>query len=141
MHTFQEFGLKPEIIQAITELGFQNPTPIQEQTIPFILESNQDLIALAQTGTGKTAAFGLPVIENIDEQSKAVQGLILCPTRELCMQITNDLDYFAKHIAGLFVVPVYGGTSIDKQIKALGRGGQIVVGTPGRVLDLIKRKN
>jgi ATP-dependent RNA helicase DeaD len=140
MHTFQEFGLKPEIIQAITELGFQNPTPIQEQTIPFILESNQDLIALAQTGTGKTAAFGLPVIENIDEQSKAVQGLILCPTRELCMQITNDLDYFAKHIAGLFVVPVYGGTSIDKQIKALGRGGQIVVGTPGRVLDLIKRK-
>jgi len=140
MNTFQESGLRLDIIKAIDELGFEKPTPIQEETIPFILTSDQDLVALAQTGTGKTAAFGLPMIHNIDESSKAVQGLILCPTRELCMQITNDLDYFAKYIDGLFVVPVYGGTSIDKQIKALGRGGQIVVGTPGRVLDLIKRK-
>jgi ATP-dependent RNA helicase DeaD len=140
MNTFQESGLRPDIIRAITELGFEKPTPIQEKTIPFILNSDRDLVALAQTGTGKTAAFGLPMIHNIDETSKTVQGLILCPTRELCMQITNDLDYFSKYLSGLFVVPVYGGTSIDKQIQALGRGGQIVVGTPGRVLDLIKRK-
>jgi ATP-dependent RNA helicase DeaD len=140
MNTFQESGLRPDIVKAVAELGFEKPTPIQEKTIPFILSSDRDLVALAQTGTGKTAAFGLPMIHNIDELSKTVQGLVLCPTRELCMQITNDLDYFSKYLSGLFVVPVYGGTSIDKQIKALGRGGQIVVGTPGRVLDLIKRK-
>jgi len=140
MSTFQESGLKPEIIKAIEGLGFEKPTPIQEKTLPFILNSDQDVVALAQTGTGKTAAFGLPVIHHIDEHSRNVQALILCPTRELCMQITNDLDEFCKYVKGLFVVPVYGGASIDKQIKALGRGGQIVVGTPGRVLDLVKRK-
>jgi ATP-dependent RNA helicase DeaD len=140
MNTFQSSGLHSDIIKAIDELGFETPTPIQEKTIPFILNSDQDVVALAQTGTGKTAAFGLPLIHNTDAQSKLVQGIILCPTRELCMQITNDLDLFSKYIKGLFVVPVYGGASIDKQIKALKRGGQIVVGTPGRVLDLIKRK-
>ena len=140
MITFQEIGLSQDIIKAIEELGFENPTPIQEKTIPHLLSSSKDLIALAQTGTGKTAAFGLPMIQNIDRQVKSVQGLVLCPTRELCVQITNDLDLYSKYIKGLFVVPVYGGSPIDKQIKAIGRGGQIVVGTPGRVLDLIKRK-
>ncbi len=140
MKTFEESGLKPEIIKAIQELGFQQPTPIQEKTIPHIINSQKDIVALAQTGTGKTAAFGLPMIHHIDEKARGVQALILCPTRELCMQITNDLDYFSKYIRELFVVPVYGGSSIDKQISALGRGGQIVVGTPGRVLDLVKRK-
>jgi len=140
MNTFQESGLHESILKAIDELGFEKPTPIQEKTLPFLLNSDKDVVALAQTGTGKTAAFGLPMIHNIEWKSKSVQGLILCPTRELCMQITNDLDYFSKYIEGVFVVPVYGGTSIDKQISALKRGGQIVVGTPGRVLDLIKRK-
>lgn len=139
MNTFQESGLHESILKAIEELGFERPTPIQEKTLPFLLNSDKDVVALAQTGTGKTAAFGLPMIHNIEWKSKSVQGLILCPTRELCMQITNDLDYFSKYIEGVFVVPVYGGTSIDKQISALKRGGQIVVGTPGRVLDLIKR--
>jgi ATP-dependent RNA helicase DeaD len=140
MNTFQESGLREDIIKAIGELGFEKPTPIQEQTIPFILNSEMDIIALAQTGTGKTAAFGLPVIHHIEEHDKKVQALVLCPTRELCMQITNDLTLFSKYIKGLYVVPVYGGSSIDKQISALVRGGQIVVGTPGRVLDLVKRK-
>ncbi len=140
MDTFQESGLHEHIIKAIEELGFEKPTPIQEKTLPFLLSSNKDLVALAQTGTGKTAAFGLPMIHNIEWKNKSVQGIVLCPTRELCMQISNDLDYYSKYINGLFVVPVYGGTAIDKQISALKRGGQIVVGTPGRVLDLIKRK-
>lgn len=140
MNTFQESGLHEHIIKAIDELGFEKPTPIQEKTLPFLLSSGKDVIALAQTGTGKTAAFGLPMIHKIEWKSKSVQGLVLCPTRELCMQITNDLDYYSKYIDGVFVVPVYGGTPIDKQISALRRGGQIVVGTPGRVLDLIKRK-
>ncbi len=140
MKTFQEFGLHEHIIKAIDELGFEKPTPIQEKTLPFLLNSSQDVVALAQTGTGKTAAFGLPMIHKIEWKNKSVQGIVLCPTRELCMQITNDLDYFSKYVEGVFVVPVYGGTSIDKQITALKRGGQIVVGTPGRVLDLIKRK-
>jgi len=140
MDTFQESGLNDKIIKAIDELGFEKPTPIQEKTIPFLLSSDKDVVALAQTGTGKTAAFGLPMIHNIDPKDKSVQGIVLCPTRELCMQITNDLDFFSKYMEGLYVVPVYGGTSIDKQISALKRGGQIVVGTPGRVLDLIKRK-
>ena len=140
MNTFHESGLHENIIKAIDELGFKKPTPIQEKTLPFLLNSEKDVVALAQTGTGKTAAFGLPILHNIEWKNKSVQGIVLCPTRELCMQITNDLDYFSKYIDGVFVVPVYGGTSIDKQIAALKRGGQIVVGTPGRVLDLIKRK-
>ena len=140
MNTFQDSGLNENIIKAIDELGFEKPTPIQEKTLPFLLSSNKDVVALAQTGTGKTAAFGLPIIHNIELKNKSVQGIVLCPTRELCMQITNDLDLYSKYVEGLFVVPVYGGTPIDKQISALKRGGQIVVGTPGRVMDLIKRK-
>ena len=133
-------GLNPEILSAITELGFENPTPIQEKTIPHILTSEKDLIALAQTGTGKTAAFGLPIIQQVDTNSKNTQSLILCPTRELCMQISRDLVNYSKNVKNLNVVPVYGGASIDPQIKQLNRGAHIVVGTPGRVIDLIKRR-
>lgn len=138
--TFNETGLKPEILKAITEMGFENPTPIQEQTIPHLISSTQDLVALAQTGTGKTAAFGLPVLHNISMQTKEIQSLILCPTRELCLQITRDLENYSKYMTGLKTIPVYGGADITKQIRELKAGGQIVVGTPGRVNDLIRRK-
>jgi ATP-dependent RNA helicase DeaD len=136
---FEEMDLNESILKAATELGFQVPTPIQEKVIPRILNESQDLIALAQTGTGKTAAFGLPLIQKSDMQSKSIQSLILCPTRELCMQISNDLISFSKYNEGFRVIPVYGGAPADTQIKKLNRGGQIVVGTPGRVLDLIGR--
>lgn len=138
--TFEETGLKPEILKAIAEMGFENPTPIQEVTISHLITSTQDLVALAQTGTGKTAAFGLPVINNISMQVKEVQSLILCPTRELCLQITRDLDKYSAYIPGFKTIPVYGGADITKQIRELKSGGQIVVGTPGRVHDLIRRK-
>ncbi|MFV0366356.1 MAG: DEAD/DEAH box helicase [Mangrovibacterium sp.] len=137
--TFEETGLKPEILRAITEIGFQNPTPIQEKTIPHLIQNSNDLVALAQTGTGKTAAFGLPILNNIDLTSKKVQALILCPTRELCLQIARDLENYSKHLTGLKTVAVYGGAEIRNQIKALQSGGQIVVGTPGRTHDLIRR--
>lgn len=140
MDTFDDTGLKPTILQAVKELGFVSPTPIQAKTIPHLLNSTQDLIALAQTGTGKTAAFGLPVIQLVDENSKNTQALILCPTRELCLQITRDLKSYSKFVKGLAIVPVYGGTSIDKQIRALKKGAQVVVATPGRAKDLIQRK-
>ena len=140
MIKFDELGLNSNILKAVTELGFENPTPVQEKTIPYILESETDLIALAQTGTGKTAAFGLPVIEKADVSNKNVQCLILSPTRELAIQIANDLTSFTKYIKGFNVIPVYGGASIDTQIRSLNKGGQIVVGTPGRINDLIKRK-
>jgi ATP-dependent RNA helicase DeaD len=138
--TFEETGLKPEILKAIAEMGFENPTPIQEQTISHLISSTQDLVALAQTGTGKTAAFGLPVIHNTSMQIKEVQSLILCPTRELCLQITRDMDKYSKFIPGFKTIPVYGGADITKQIRELKAGGQVVVGTPGRVHDLIRRK-
>lgn len=138
--TFEETGLKPEILKAIAEMGFVNPTPIQEQTIAHLISSTQDLVALAQTGTGKTAAFGLPVINNTVVQSKDVQSLILCPTRELCLQITRDMDKFSKYIPGFKTISVYGGADITKQIRELKAGGHVVVGTPGRVHDLIRRK-
>ena len=138
--TFEETGLKPEILKAIAEMGFENPTPIQEATISHLITSTQDLVALAQTGTGKTAAFGLPVINNISMQVKEVQSLILCPTRELCLQITRDMDKYSKYIPGFKTIPVYGGADITKQIRELKAGGQVVVGTPGRVHDLIRRK-
>ena len=138
--TFEETGLKPELLKAIAEMGFVTPTPIQEVTISHLITSTQDLVALAQTGTGKTAAFGLPVINNITMQTKEVQSLILCPTRELCLQITRDLDNFSKFIPGFKTISVYGGADITKQIRELKAGGQIVVGTPGRVHDLIRRK-
>ena len=140
MLTFEELGLKPEILKAILEIGFLEPTAIQQKTIPHLLNTKQDLIALAQTGSGKTAAFGLPVLNQIDGDSKKTQSLVLCPTRELAIQIANDFNSYTKYSKKLDVVPVYGGASIETQIKALNKGAQIVVGTPGRVVDLIKRK-
>lgn len=139
MSNFTDFGLNDNIIKAISELGFESPTPIQEKTIPAITTSNADLVALAQTGTGKTAGFGLPILQMIDTKAKSVQTLILCPTRELCLQITNDMTRFAKYIDNLSIVAIYGGTSIFPQIKQLQAGAHIVVGTPGRVLDVINR--
>ncbi len=138
--TFSETGLRDDILRAITELGFENPTPIQEKTLPQILDSKNDLVALAQTGTGKTAAFGLPVLQLTDVTASEVQTLVLCPTRELGLQITKDLQNFSKYIKGFKVVPVYGGSAIYNQIKDLKKGAHVVVGTPGRTLDLIKRK-
>lgn len=138
--TFKETGLGPQILQALDELGFESPTPIQERSIPLILSSERDLIALAQTGTGKTAAFSLPVLEQIDPDHKQVQCIVLCPTRELCMQITKDIESYSRFMKKVDVVAVYGGSSIDTQIRALRGGAQIVVGTPGRVIDLIKRR-
>ena len=140
MQNFEDSGLNPEIIKAVKELNFENLTPIQEKTIPHMLSNNNDLIALAQTGSGKTAAFGLPIIEKTDINSKTTQALILSPTRELCMQIANDIKAYSKYVGKLNVVAVYGGASIDTQIKALNKGAQIVVGTPGRTNDLIRRK-
>lgn len=139
MVQFTESGLRPEILKAVAEMGFDSLTPIQEKTIPQILNSSGDLVALAQTGTGKTAAFGLPVIQLTDPDRREIQTLILCPTRELCMQITKDMLQFASGIQEHKVVPVYGGANIDTQIKAIKRGCQTVVGTPGRVLDLIRK--
>jgi len=140
MATFKEFGLNSEIMKSLGDLGFTEPSPIQEKAIPFILKSENDLIALAQTGTGKTAAFGLPVLQKIKANEKALQAIILCPTRELCIQISRDITKLAKYSKGLIVTAVYGGEKIDFQIKALKRGANIVVGTPGRVHDLIRRK-
>ncbi len=140
MENFNDLGLNANILSAINKLGFERPTPIQEKTIPEILNTENDIIALAQTGTGKTAAFGLPLIEKIDVSNKDTQLLILCPTRELCMQIAKDLDTFSLDTSHLFITAVYGGANIIGQITDLKRGSQIVVGTPGRVLDLIKRK-
>jgi ATP-dependent RNA helicase DeaD len=137
--TFEETGLKPEIVRAVSELGYVNPTPIQEKTIPHLLNATNDLVALAQTGTGKTAAFGLPVLHMIEPFSNEVQALILSPTRELAIQIVGDLTEYSKHLKGMNVVAVYGGASISMQIKELRRGAQIVVGTPGRVLDMINK--
>lgn len=137
---FEQLGLKPTIQQALDKMGFIEPTPIQEKAIPFLLDQNKDLVANAQTGTGKTAAFGLPILEQIDNDSLEIQALILSPTRELALQIAKDMEKFAAFIPKLKVIPVYGGASIETQISALKRGGQIVVGTPGRMLDLIKRK-
>ena len=140
MTLFNEMGLNSEIQSAVEELGFEQPTPIQEKVIPFILDNKQDMVALAQTGTGKTAAFGLPIIQQIDTEQRSIQTLILSPTRELAMQIANDLKKYAKNIKRLKIAVVYGGSDIRAQISELERGAQIVVGTPGRTLDLIKRK-
>ncbi|MEN8115786.1 MAG: DEAD/DEAH box helicase [Bacteroidota bacterium] len=140
MTLFKEMGLSTEIQSAIEELGFEQPTPVQEQTIPFLLESTHDVVALAQTGTGKTAAFGLPIIQQIDTAKKNIQALILSPTRELAMQIANDLKKYSKNTPKFKSAVVYGGSDIRAQISELERGAQVVVGTPGRTLDLIKRK-
>lgn len=138
--TFSDLGLHENIVSAITELGFETPTLIQEKAIPVFLERTSDLIALAQTGTGKTAAFGLPLIHNLDMNEKFTQALVISPTRELCMQITNDLKNYSKHMKGVKIVAVYGGSSITNQIKDLRAGAHIVVATPGRLMDMIDRK-
>ncbi len=140
MDNFKQTRLHPDILKAITEMGFETPTPIQAKTIPHLMASAHDLIATAQTGTGKTAAFGLPSIHLTDMEDRRTQTLVLCPTRELCMQITKDLGNFSKYINGMNILAVYGGASIQAQIKSLKKGAQIVIGTPGRTKDLIKRK-
>jgi len=140
MNLFESYGLRQQIMEAIGQLGFEKPTPIQQECIPFILQEKKDLVALAQTGTGKTAAFGLPILENIEPEVPAIQTLILSPTRELCMQIAKDLGDFSVNMPKLKTVAVYGGANIQAQISALKKKPQIVVGTPGRTLDLIKRK-
>lgn len=140
MSTFKELGLSPEICQAVEDLGFETPTEVQERAIPTILASQQDLIALAQTGTGKTGAFGMPVLQQVDAGSSNVQVLVLSPTRELAIQIEKDLKAFAKHQKGIKTLAVYGGANISTQIRGLKNGAQVVIGTPGRMLDLIKRR-
>ena len=139
MSQFTDFGLNPALLKAIKELGFENPMPIQEKAIPVLLEKDVDFVGLAQTGTGKTAAFGLPLLNKIEETQRCVQALILCPTRELCMQITRDLRNYAKYIPEILIVPVYGGASIEVQFKDLAKKPQIIVATPGRLRDMIRR--
>ncbi len=140
MSAFKALGLNDQLVQSITDLGFTEPTPIQDQAIPVLLSGTTDFVGLAQTGTGKTAAFGLPLIQLINPADKFPQALIVCPTRELCLQITNDLQDFKKHSKGINVEAVYGGASITMQIRNLRQGVQIVVATPGRLIDLIERK-
>lgn len=137
--TFEELGLKSEVLKSLKEMGFEAPTPIQQQAIPHLLGDNSDFVGLAQTGTGKTAAFGLPLISKIEENSKNPQGLIICPTRELCLQISKDLEVFAKYVK-INIVAVYGGTDIRRQMTDVKKGVAIVVATPGRLMDLINRK-
>lgn len=138
--TFKELNLRDELLLAIKELGFEQPMPIQERAIPFIQNQDSDLVALAQTGTGKTAAFGLPILNMLDESAKQTQALILSPTRELCIQISNELKNYSHYLKGMRVVAVYGGEDIRIQLKQLAVPPQIIVATPGRLMDLIKRK-
>ena len=140
MNNFKNLGIEHKLIESISELGFENPTPVQEKAIPLVLNDRSDLIALAQTGTGKTAAFGLPSIQQIDLKNKNIQTIVLCPTRELCIQISKDLISYSKFLKAIKITPVYGGASIENQIKAIRKGTHIIVGTPGRTKDLIKKK-
>jgi ATP-dependent RNA helicase DeaD len=140
LKTFEELGVAAPILKAIQEMGYESPMPVQEEVIPFLLGEDNDVIALAQTGTGKTAAFGLPILQKINVDIYQPQALILCPTRELCLQIADDLNDYSKYIQNLKVLPVYGGSSIESQIKTLKRGVHVVVATPGRLLDLMNRK-
>lgn len=140
MSSFETLGLRAEILQSLHELGWEQPTPVQSQAIPLLLTSEQDVVVLAQTGTGKTGAFGLPLLMDIEPGDRCVQALVLAPTRELCVQITGDLERFAKHLPGVRPVAVYGGSSIREQIRAIQRGANIVVATPGRLLDLLGRE-
>lgn len=140
MSTFQELGLNEDLLNAITDLGFTKPSEVQEKAIPILLEEERDLVALAQTGTGKTAAFGFPMLQKIDVDSRTTQGLILSPTRELCLQITNELKNYGKYCNGLNVTAIYGGASITDQARQVKRGAQIIVATPGRMKDMISRK-
>ncbi|MBX2977803.1 MAG: DEAD/DEAH box helicase [Flavobacteriales bacterium] len=139
MASFGSLGLRAELLTALADIGFTAPTPVQEQAIPLMLSSEKDVVALAQTGTGKTAAFGLPLLHFIDPQDRAIQALVLAPTRELCVQIASDLERFSKHMKGTRVTAVYGGASIRDQIRDIQRGTQIIVATPGRLLDLLGR--
>lgn len=138
--SFESLGLRPELLKAVDDLGFESPMPIQEKAIPVLLEGEKDFIGLAQTGTGKTAAFGLPLLNRINPENANVQGLILCPTRELCLQITDDLKHLSEYMKSVQVTAVYGGASISMQIRQVKRGSQIIVATPGRLLDLIRRR-
>ena len=140
LKTFEELGVSEQIRRAIEELGFEQPMPVQEEVIPYLLGTRNDVIALAQTGTGKTAAFGIPLLQRVDVRSHQTQAIVLCPTRELCLQIADDLNDFAKYIEGIHVVPVYGGTDIVPQIRALKKGVHIIVATPGRLIDLMERE-
>ncbi|MBN8703130.1 MAG: DEAD/DEAH box helicase [Bacteroidetes bacterium] len=140
MEDFKSLAINEKIIKAITEMGFEKPTAIQQETIPFLTQNSSDIVALAQTGTGKTAAFGIPLIQNIDNTKKNIQAIVLCPTRELCVQISNDIKEYSKYVPGINVCAIYGGASAERQISEIKRGVQIVVGTPGRVIDLIDRK-
>ncbi|MFD2541772.1 DEAD/DEAH box helicase [Lacinutrix gracilariae] len=140
MSTFQDLGLNEELLQGITDLGFESPSEVQEKAIPILLNEETDLVALAQTGTGKTAAFGFPMLQKIDVNSRTTQGLILSPTRELCLQIANEMKAYGKYCKGLNVVAIYGGSSITDQAREVKRGAQIIVATPGRMKDMINRK-
>jgi ATP-dependent RNA helicase DeaD len=140
MLTFDNFDLSNDILSAIKELGFINPTPIQEKVIPHLLNEPEDLVGLAQTGTGKTAAFGLPILQQVNPDIFHTQCIILSPTRELCIQISKDMQNYAKFMSGIRITAVYGGASIENQIRDLKKGAHVIAGTPGRVLDLIKRK-
>jgi hypothetical protein len=139
LKTFEDLGVSEPICRAIQELGFEQPMPVQQEVIPYLLGNGNDVIALAQTGTGKTAAYGIPVLQKVNPEDKHTQALILSPTRELCLQIADDLADFSKYVQGLHVVPVYGGASIEMQIRQLRKGAQIIVATPGRLIDLMKR--
>jgi len=140
MSTFQDLGLNEDLLRAITDLGFEKPSEVQAKAIPLLLEEDKDLVALAQTGTGKTAAFGFPMLQKIDINSRTTQGLILSPTRELCLQITNELKLYGKYCKGLNVTAIYGGASISDQARSVKRGAQIIVATPGRMKDMISRR-
>ncbi len=140
MTTFSEVGLDERLVKATDALGFVNPSPIQEKAIPVLLSGTKDFVGLAQTGTGKTAAFGLPLLQLMDTKQRFPQALVICPTRELCMQIVNDIEQFKKFIPGMHVVAVYGGASISTQVRDIRKGVQIIVATPGRLIDLIERK-
>jgi ATP-dependent RNA helicase DeaD len=140
MSTFQSLGLSQALIETISKIGFEEPTPVQEKAIPILLQEGRDMVALAQTGTGKTAAFGLPLIDLLDENNRTTQALVLAPTRELCLQITKDLENFSANVKPLNIVSIYGGASIVEQIKKVKRGAHIVVATPGRLMDMMDRK-
>ena len=136
---FDSLGIEPNLLRAVKELGFEHPMPIQRMVIPHLLHKEGDVVGLAQTGTGKTAAFGIPVLQRTDPSEAVPQALVIAPTRELCLQIAGDMADFAKYIDGVRILPVYGGSSIESQIRTLRKGVQIVVATPGRLIDLIKR--
>ncbi|KAF2518645.1 DEAD/DEAH box helicase [Flavobacterium salilacus subsp. salilacus] len=139
MNKFEQLGLNESLLKAIKDLGFENPSEVQEKAIPLLLEKDTDIVALAQTGTGKTAAFGFPLIQKIDPENRNTQALILSPTRELCLQITNEIKLYAKYVKGIHTVAVYGGASITEQAREVKRGAQIIVATPGRMQDMINR--